>query len=174
MPRGLFVPAISSGQIEVRSYRGLGDYQAAVGGWIEAVDLPLLGITMYVNENGLGEGLEFNARASFLWWLQRPSRGNLHRLLGDIAIVGFPDERGYDSDVPDATMEFMTRPKPHVVVMQVEGQWFRGRNVNRDYWEAALWAVVKRSRDGAIEEVDVVPVEVAERYPPRPIEDLWI
>jgi len=37
-----------------------------VDGWIEAVDVPNLGITIYVNEEGVLRHLPFNPRASIL------------------------------------------------------------------------------------------------------------
>jgi hypothetical protein len=50
MVKGLVIPADPELPIEVREFNKLEDYQAAVGGWIEAVDVPPLGISTYVNQ----------------------------------------------------------------------------------------------------------------------------
>ncbi|WP_396653769.1 DUF3846 domain-containing protein [Microbacterium sp. ARD31] len=64
--RGLLIPS-GEDPIEERTLASLPDYQKAVGGWIEAIDLPDVGITIYVNEEGLLRQLPFNPRATFLW-----------------------------------------------------------------------------------------------------------
>lgn len=76
MAQGIYGPA--EGQPEKREFTCLEDYQAAVGGLIEAVDVPDLGITIYVNDEGLLRHLPFNSRASFLWWDAKYS--NVHRV----------------------------------------------------------------------------------------------
>lgn len=44
------------------------DYQRAVGGWIEALDVLSFGCTMFLNEDGLIRGLPHNRRTTYLWW----------------------------------------------------------------------------------------------------------
>lgn len=61
----------------------LSDYQAVVGGWIEAVTMR--DFTVYVNEEGLLIGLPFNQGASQI--TGRP-------LVGNACIVGNPDQWG--------------------------------------------------------------------------------
>ncbi|WP_341210582.1 DUF3846 domain-containing protein [uncultured Microbacterium sp.] len=68
MLNGIYVPVDESELLEQREFATLDGYQAAVGGWIETVDVPGLGITIYANEEGLLRRLPFNSRASFLWW----------------------------------------------------------------------------------------------------------
>lgn len=68
MVSGIVIPAAAESSLEEREFANLEDYQAAVGGWIEAVDLPSFGVTICVNEEGLLRHLPFNSRASFPWW----------------------------------------------------------------------------------------------------------
>lgn len=174
MVKGLFIPADGSKPVERREYHQLEDYQRAVGGWIEAVDMPDFGpVTMYVNENGIAERLGPNMRATFLWWFHVPNAREHSALFGDVAMVGYPDQDGDTTDVPDDVLDLLTDTTPYVVSMLLEdGIWYRGRNVNRDYWEAVLWAMIKLSREPEIKDVDVVPADKANRLPLRPIPPL--
>jgi len=173
MVRGLFIPAAASAPVERREYNRLEDYQAAVGGWIEAVDIASFGpITMYVNENGIAERLEPNLRATFLWWFHVPHVRDHSALFGDVALVGYPDHEGDTTDVPEDVLELLTATTPHVVSMKIEGAWYANRVVNRDYWEAIHWAMIKLSREPELEDVDVVSADKADRLPLRPIPPL--
>jgi hypothetical protein len=173
MVKGLFIPAAATAPVERWDYHQLEDYQAAVGGWIEAVDIPGFGpITMYVNENGIAERLEPNLRATFLWWFHSSRAWEHAALVGDVALVGYPDHAGNTTDVPDDVLELLTVTTPHVVSMKIEGAWYANRVVNRDYWEAIHWAMIKLSREPEIEDVDVVPADKADRLPLRPIPPL--
>jgi hypothetical protein len=84
----------------VRELAELQDYQEAVGGWIEAVDVRDLGVTVYVNEEGLLHHLRFNSRATFLWWYYVPATRNGAMLVGEAVVVGLPDRDGNSTDVP--------------------------------------------------------------------------
>lgn len=174
MVKGLFIPADGQRPVEQREYHQLTDYQQAVGGWIEAVDIPSFGpVTMYVNENGIAERLEPNLRATFLWWFHVPHVRDRSALLGDVAVVGYPNHEGDTTDTPEEVLDLLTEPTPHVVSVLLEyGIWYRGRNVNRDYWEAIQWAMIKLSREPEIQDVGVVPADKAERLPLRPITPL--
>lgn len=174
MVKGLFIPAAATVPVERRDYQQLGDYQAAVGGWIEAVDVPTFGpITMYVNENGIAERLEPNLRATFLWWFHAPHVRDHSALFGDVALVGYPDQEGDATDVPEEVLDLLTASTPYVVTVQLEDEtWYRGRNVNRDYWEAIHWAMIKLSREPELKDVGVVQADKADRLPLRPIPPL--
>ncbi|MCB8045015.1 DUF3846 domain-containing protein [Microbacterium oxydans] len=52
MVQGIVIPADAESPLWRRDFARLEDYQAAVGGWIEAVDLLDFGVTIYVNEEG--------------------------------------------------------------------------------------------------------------------------
>lgn len=147
MVRGLFVPADGNAMVEERDYRTLEDYQAAVGGWIETVDLPSFGpVTLYVNESGIAENLAPNLRATFLWWYHAPHIRGQDAIVGNVAIVGYPDVIGDSTDVPDDVIELLTIASPHVVAVKLGGVWHRTRVTNRDYWEAVYWAMINSNR----------------------------
>ncbi|MBZ4488089.1 DUF3846 domain-containing protein [Microbacterium sp. cx-55] len=121
MVRGILIPAAEQRDPELRSFAMLEDYQAAVGGWIEAVDVPGLGVTMYVNEMGLIRGLPFNRRATFLWWYHLPSVRNQARLAGDAILVGWPDPEGNNTDAPREVERHVLGGGFHRVQLRDEG-----------------------------------------------------
>ena len=64
MSMGIVIPSGDTLPLEEREFTGLGDYQAAVGGFIAPVDIEDRGITVYVNDEGIVMGLPINARAT--------------------------------------------------------------------------------------------------------------
>ncbi len=158
MVQGLFIPADSERPLEVRSFETLDDYQAAVGGWIEAVDVPPLGASLYVNEEGLLRQLLFNSRATFLWWHELPHVRQQAMLVGDALMVGLPGLDGYSTDIPASTLALLTAKEPYAVLVLVEGSplWVRHPFPYEDYFEAVVWAMVLSERVTGTVDVKVV------------------
>lgn len=161
MVRGIVIPAAADEAIDEREFAKLEDYQAAVGGWIEAVDLPDLGVTIYVNEEGRLNGLPFNSRASFLWWYHVPEARQKATLVGDAVLVGMPDRRGKVTDLPDAVHELLLAPATYRVEVRTIGdpKWYSNQATFLDYWEAIIWAMVLLERWTLATEIRVVPVD---------------
>lgn len=65
--------------------------QERVGGWIEAVVADDPSITMYANEEGRILGL--------------PPNLGVPGLVGDVVIVGAPDEEGNDTTLPEVYLD---------------------------------------------------------------------
>lgn len=85
---------------------GLAVYQQVVGGWIELVPNPH-GVTVYCNEEGKIHGLPANPRATALFgeWLH-----DWDIIVGNVIVLGPPDEEGYDTDLEDVE-EWIERAK---------------------------------------------------------------
>ena len=168
MVKGIYVPADDSEALEIRELEKLEDYQEAVDGWIEAVDVPSLGVTIYVNEEGLLRRLPFNPRASFLWWYHVPG-AHQTMLVGDVVIVGPRDDNGDGNDVPEEVVDLLTVTREYAVAVQIGGvsapsesdgrlssillplthgdpSWCLSLTRHEDYFSAAAWAVVFRVR----------------------------
>ncbi len=109
MVKGLYVPAHDGEPLEVRDFDG-DAIGTAVGGLMEAVDVPPLGITVYVNEEGLIHHLPFNSRVSFAWWYYVP-QARRSMLVGGAVVVGEPDIDGADTDIPAEALEMFTKPQ---------------------------------------------------------------
>ena len=71
MPYGLALTLTAQDTSEAKIFEiGNSSYQMlseAVGGWIECVRLKK-GITMWVNDNGIAEGLDYNPTATAIYW----------------------------------------------------------------------------------------------------------
>lgn len=160
MVKVMIVPAEQDHQVTERELCSLEDYQAAVGGWIEAVDIPALGVTVYVHEEGLPQALPFNSRATFLWWYFVPEARQKAMLVGPALVVGLPDRNGESTDIPKEVAELLTQSGTWRVEVRTVGdpKWYRNQTTYDDYWEALVWAMVTMERWPAAEDVRVVPV----------------
>ncbi len=160
MVRALRIPTDADEPITELEVIKLEDYQAAVGGWIEPVDLPDLGVTIYVHEEGLVLGLPFNSRAAFLWWYFVPEARQKAMLVGPALVVGLPDRKGDSTDIPARVVDMIGRPGVWRVEVKTHGdpKWYRNQATYTDYFEAVVWAMVTLERWSAAEDTRVVPV----------------
>jgi len=157
--RALRIPADQDEPISPLDVHQLEDYRAAVGGWIEPVDIPELGITIYVHEEGLVLGLPFNPRASFLWWYFVPEARQKAMLVGPALIVGLPDANDDSTDVPAGVASLLTDTGPWQVEAHFPGlaKWYRRLETHGDYFEALVYAMVLLERWVEVDDVRVVP-----------------
>lgn len=76
----------------------------AVGGLIDCVSLPSQGLDLWVNDEGLLEGLPINPVASALWYgegyLKEPQP-----LVGDVIITGVADDEGNTQGLTDEQVQ---------------------------------------------------------------------
>lgn len=133
----------------------------AVGGFMEAVDLFDLGITIYVNESGLLQHLPFNSRASFLWWHYALGGRRRSTLVGDAVIVGLPDGDGSDTEVPSEAWELLHTDAAYLVEVRLvsNDRWQVGLPVWLDYWDALMWATLLLEQIPGTDATRVVPAE---------------
>lgn len=83
----------ATGEVETLDDVSLTALQSAVGGWVQAIDLPLsTEVTMWLNEEGKLTGLPHNTTAQKLWdkafWVGSDF------VVGDVVITGTADEEG--------------------------------------------------------------------------------
>lgn len=162
--RALRIPTEADDPITTLEVRQLEDYQAAVGGWIEPVDIAELGVTIYVHEEGLVLGLPFNPRATFLWWYFVPEARQKAMLVGPALIVGLPDRSGESTDIPSDAADRLTGSGIWRVEVRTIGdpKWYRNQATYTDYFDALVWAMVTLERWVAAEDVRVVAVPADE------------
>lgn len=144
MVRGIIIPAIDSKPPARQDLVDLEDYQHAVGGWIEVIDLAALTAALFINEEGLIRRLPFNRRATFLWWFHEPGARGRARLVGDVVIVGSPDVNGDSSDLPEAVAALLlTRATYNVATREPsDSRWHPSPDDHDDYFEAIVWATL--------------------------------
>lgn len=104
MPEGVFIPANENVPISRRQVTSLEDYQAAVGGFIEAVYTAEAGqeVVAFINELGKLEGLPENKRATS--FLQGRLRHNDY-IAGDAIVFGVDFDAGLELDCPLLSLE---------------------------------------------------------------------
>lgn len=76
--------------------------QAAVGGFVEAIDLPILRLTMWVNEEGKLKSLPINYLATAVW---ANEFGVTDIILGNAVFTGLADRNGYTKGLTDSDIE---------------------------------------------------------------------
>ncbi|CAH0165086.1 DUF3846 domain-containing protein [Microbacterium sp. Bi128] len=143
MVQGIIIPADNTAPLRTAALDSLEDYQQAVGGWFEAVDIPDRGVTMYVNEEGLIRDLPFNRRATFLWRFHVPQARDA-RLVGDVAVVGLTDDEGESTELPNELRERLLEPAVYRVRTRVHagGTWHE-EPIDRDgYLETVVWSAL--------------------------------
>jgi hypothetical protein len=143
MVQGIIIPADNTAPLKAATLDSLEDYRQAVGGWIEAVDIPDLGVTMYVNEEGLIRDLPFNRRATFLWQFHVPQAHDA-RLVGDVAVVGLTDDEGESTELPDNLLQRLLEPGIYRVRTRQRGgsEWHEEPIDRDDYIETVVWAAL--------------------------------
>lgn len=144
MVRGIIIPADNSASLTAATFETLDDYRQIVGGWIEAVDIPNLGASLYVNEEGLVRGLPYNRRATFLWWFGVPQARGVAMLVGDAVLTGLPNTTNESLDVPAGIHAELLEPGTYRVWIRDHGdaQWHPEPIERDDYMETVIWATL--------------------------------
>lgn len=92
----------TDGTYEVKEFKHLDDYKAAVGGYIEHLGMYSTGSGLtgaaYVNEEGKNLDLKFNRIATLVAWLGNATYDN-DRIYGNMIVLGGGDWEGNDTDI---------------------------------------------------------------------------
>lgn len=64
MPQGILIPVEEAEPLRVVELKKVSDYQAAIGGWVEVVDLDSPEASIWFDEEGKLKNLPLNRRAS--------------------------------------------------------------------------------------------------------------
>ena len=139
MPWGIFIPADEAAPLEFRLFGQYTDYQEAVGGTFQSINLGAYDATYFVNEEGKNIHLPLNRRATLALWLHNRAFMNADVIAGDIVIVGPPDDEGDTQDVPDALVALLMRTdiyRYEVETVEKEGKWYGNMTTFDNYFEA--------------------------------------
>ena len=160
MPKGIFIPADELEPLELREFIGLSDYQKAVAGWIEPIDLDVLNATFFTNEEAKIIGLPINRRATLMWWLCSPHMRHRDSIGGNVCLIGQPDEEGDTQDAPDEVFKLLLKTKSFRAMFQTadDPEAFNGNQWRfPNYFEAVNYALVKFDQWAAVERCKVIP-----------------
>lgn len=144
MVTGVIIPADIDSALRVQEFHDLRDYQTAVGGLIEAIDLDNPPMSLFANDEAKLIGLPINQRASALWWLHVPAVYGIDFLSGDVVLIGRPDEEGETQSAPDEFVRLLLEPTTYRVLVQTadSGTAWSGNGRRFDsYFEAATYAI---------------------------------
>lgn len=158
MVTGIVIPAAADQPLELREFAKLEDYQSAVGGLIEVLDLPDIGTTVYVNDEGRVRKLPHNARVSFFRWYWSPLTRASGMLAGDAALVGMPNRAGESTDVPEHVRELLLSPAFFALEMRTDAHpgWQCGSTALPDYWSALVWTMMLTEHFTGLRDVRIV------------------
>lgn len=168
MVQGIIIPADNTAPLRTDPLDSVEDFRRAVGGWFEAVDIPDLGVTMYVNEEGLIRDLPFNRRATFLWRFHVPQARDA-RLVGDVAVVGLTDDEGENTELPKDLRQRLLEPSVYRVRTRELGssRWNEEPIDRDDYVETVIWATLLQEMSSYLE-VRIQPIDGVEKERNQP------
>lgn len=144
MATGVIIPADIESAVRQQQFNDLHDYQAAVGGLIEAIDLGHPPMSFFANEEAKLIGLPINQRATALWWLHVPAVYGIDFLAGDVVLIGRPDEEGDTQSAPDEFVRLLLERTTYRVQVQTadSGNAWSGNGRRFDsYFAAAKYAI---------------------------------
>lgn len=144
MVTGVIIPADIDSAPRLQEFHGLRDYQTAVGGLIEAIDLDSPPMSFFANEEAKLIGLPINQRANALWWLHVPAAYGFDFLAGDVVLIGRPDEEGETQDAPPEFVRLLLGPATYRVEVQTADSgtaWSGNGRRFSNYFAAATYAI---------------------------------
>lgn len=143
MVTGVIIPADETLALSQQEFNDLHDYQQAVGGLIEAIDLDFPALTFFANDEAKLIGLPINRRATIFWWLHSPIVYGYDVLAGDAVLVGQPDQDGDTQSAPAEFIALLMNTQSFKVEVQTAGsdtQWCGNGRRFEDYFSAAIYA----------------------------------
>jgi hypothetical protein len=116
----------------------LGDFQYLVDGWLEPLELPALGVTVYLSESARREHRPLNCRATAFWWLYSADPASYPLILGDVVLTGA------GGDIPEPVIEqVFSRDE---FVLQVHPRdcdaWYDTYGRFSNIFDAAVWCLL--------------------------------
>lgn len=143
MARSIVIPHDQARSPRLRHLASAGDFQAAVDGWLEPIEMPALGVTVYVNEAARREHHPINCRAMALWWLYSADPTQYPIFLGDVVLTSTDD-----GEEATALLERIVRDifeqREFVVQVRPSGQdsWRDSFARFHDVFDAATWCML--------------------------------
>lgn len=157
MIKGILIPADEETAISLIDVDGLKGMQAAVGGFIEVLDIDRPDATMVINEEGKVHNLPLNRRATLALWTHLSRYRGMDAVAGDVLIVGQPDDEGETQTVPQELVDLYFNTETYrveVTTIESPESWCTNQRRFTDVWEAynavqalaARWALVDNTR----------------------------
>jgi len=150
--KSIVIPHDPARSPRLRHLASAEEFQTAVDGWLEPIEMPALGVTVYVNEAARREHHPINCRAMAIWWLYTADPTEYPIFLGDVVLTGTDneeDESLLERIVGDIfeQREFVVQVKPYG-----RGPWHDSFARFENVFDAATWCMllVSTLRPGAL------------------------
>lgn len=162
MVQGILIPADNTAPLRTAALDSLEDYQRAVGGWFEAVDIPDLGITMRSTRTDSSATCPSTGAPHSLWRFHVPQARDA-RLVGDVELVGLTDDEGVNTALPNELARRLLEPGTYRVRTRELGRnrWHEEPIDRDDYVETVIWSTLLREMSPTLE-VQIERVEGVE------------
>ncbi|MGW5074012.1 DUF3846 domain-containing protein [Rhodococcus sp. NPDC004095] len=90
------------------------------------------GASMITDEEGKLNGSELNRRATLLLWLLESRWRNADVIMGDVLIIGAPDEEGNSTSIPEELRALIMDVDSYKVEVQTGGDSWASNNLRYD------------------------------------------
>ncbi|WP_198165887.1 DUF3846 domain-containing protein [Agromyces laixinhei] len=151
--RSIVIPHDQARSPRLRHLATASDFHDAVGGWLEPIEMPALGVTVYVNEAARREHHPINCRAMALWWLYSAEPMHYPIFLGDVVLVS-TDDGEESTALLERIIGDIFEPREFVVQIKPygRGSWHDSFARFTDVFDAATWCMlfVTTLRPGAL------------------------
>lgn len=159
MPWGIVIPADEAAPLEFRLFGQVTEYQEAVEGWFQCIDIEEPAATFFVNEEGKVHDLPLNRRATLMWWVHSPAARRADAFMGNVILLGRPDEDGDTQDVPSELVKLLLKTEIYryeVETIEKLGKWYGNQATYDNYFEACNAALALQERWLLVNNVRVV------------------
>ncbi|GAA4383327.1 DUF3846 domain-containing protein [Agromyces bauzanensis] len=120
MVRSIVIPHDPARSPRLRHLATASEFQDAVDGWLEPIEMPALGVTVYVNEAARREHHPINCRAMAIWWLYTADPTEYPIFLGDVVLTGTSGDEE-TGDLPERIVQDIFEQREFVVQVQPYG-----------------------------------------------------
>lgn len=141
--RSIVIPHDQARSPRLRHLATASEFQAAVDGWLEPIEMPALGVTVYVNEAARREHHPINCRAMALWWLYSADPTQYPIFLGDVVLTS-TDDGEEATALLERIVGDIFEQREFVVQVRPSGQdsWRDSFARFHDVFDAATWCML--------------------------------
>lgn len=130
-----------------------------VGGPFDVVDTDDPAASVWLNDEGIINGLPQNVRATMFIWAGKPRLRGVQGYFGDTLVTGQPDEEGETTTVSGDILRLFFQTEQYKVEAKFksEDDWRVDDSRFSNYWTALHWALTMVTNSPIIEDVRVKP-----------------
>ena len=142
MVKNIVIPHDETRAPRLQEMADIGAFQEAVDGWLEIIEVPGMGATLYVNEAAQRDFAPLNTRAMALTWLYAVDPMRHPLLFGDVVFSRLGDQDG--GDVPDELVRDVFEATTYFIDARSHARrmWSETRAQFSNVFDAAVWCML--------------------------------